>query len=98
MYGNCYLHYELFYPEGSGKIKNVLLVDEYGNIVSSSKAITGKNFEYDYRGILYLPANYTSKPITYHIDVVYSHNVLPYGDFTKTFRTEIYDNITVYPS
>lgn len=96
-YGNCYLHYQLFYPEGSGKIDEVLLVDENENIVSTSKPITGKNFEYDYRGILYLPPNYTSNPITYHIDIVYSHHIFPYSDLTKTFRMEIYDGITVYP-
>lgn len=95
-YGDCYMEYEIFYPEGSGRIEEVYLEDEFGNILSTSKPITSDFFHYDYRGILYLPPNYTSSPQNYKIYVKYSHNITPYGKIEQEYRILV-DEIIVLP-
>lgn len=96
-YGDCYMKYEIFYPEGSGRIEEVYLEDEAGNILSTSKPVTSQYFHYHYQGILYLPANYTSQPQTYKVYAKYSHNITMYGRITQEYQILIDDQITVLP-
>lgn len=96
-YGDCYMEYEIFYPEGSGRIEEVYLEDELGNILSTSKPITSDFFHYDYHGILYLPPNYTSSTQNYKIYAKYSHNITPYGKIEQEYQILLDDQITVLP-
>ncbi|BDV03378.1 MAG: hypothetical protein HPPSJP_0990 [Candidatus Hepatoplasma scabrum] len=96
-YGDCYMEYDIFYPEGSGRIEEVYLEDQFGNVLSTSKPITSPYFHYDYRGFLYLPPNYTSEPQTYRIYAKYSHNITSYGRITQEYQILLDDEIIVLP-
>lgn len=96
-YGDCYMEYEIFYPEGSGRIEEVYLEDASGNILSTSKPMTSQYFHYDYHGVLYLPPNYTSDPQTYKIYAKYSHNITSYGRITQEYQILLDDEIIVLP-
>lgn len=96
-YGDCYMEYELFYPEGSGRIEEVYLEDQYGKVLSTSEAVTSPYFHYDYHGFLYLPPNYTSEPQTYKIYAKYMHNITSYGKITQEYNILLDDEITVLP-